>query len=205
MNLETFDFYNMLCEKEKDILHKALKPIDMPKDSILFFQGDSCDDILLLRSGEVRVYLQGSDADTITLYHLKSGDQCIVNTSSAISSSPAIATAQTLTDIKGWLLPKQSAKDLMLQSDKYRDFIFSLFTIKLSSLAEIIEDIKFTRLEDRVVKILKRHGQKEITITHESLAQELGSSRVVISRVLKKLENQKKIVLHRGMIDLKNI
>ncbi|MCH9812807.1 MAG: Crp/Fnr family transcriptional regulator [Epsilonproteobacteria bacterium] len=204
MELETFSFYQSLSTQNRQFLQSVLKPIAIPKSSVLFFQGDYCQDILILQKGEVRLYLQGDDADIITLYHLHPGEQCIVNTSSAISTSTAIATAETLSDIEGWLLPKESAKTLMMQSEDYRNFIFSLFTIKLSSLAEIIEDIKFTRLEDRLLKTLKKTGKSKITTTHEALAIELGSSRVVISRILKKLESENKVTLHRGMIELLN-
>jgi CRP/FNR family transcriptional regulator len=205
MELAGFDFYSMLGEKSKEYLNEVLKPIEAPKGTILFFQGDICEDILLLSHGELRLFIQGEEADIITLYHLKEGEQCIVNTSSAISSSPAIATAETMSDISGWLLPRSSVKTLMRDNDLYQDFIFSLFTIKLSSLAEIIEDIKFVRLEDRLIKWFKKQEETKLKITHEGLALELGSSRVVISRVLKLLEQQNKISLHRGYIKINSM
>jgi CRP/FNR family transcriptional regulator len=206
MKLDEFDFYKTLNSEDRAFLEHVLKPVALPQKSILFFQGDSCQDILLLSSGELRLYLHGEESETITLYHLHKGEQCIVNTSSAISSSPAIATAEALTDIEGWLLPREHVKTLMLRSDTYKEFIFSLFALKLSSLAEVIEDIKFTKLEDRLIKLLKRNQPKvELTTTHEALAVELGSSRVVISRLLKKLEAQEKIVLHRGKIEIKRL
>lgn len=202
MKLEEFYFYDMLDEKSKSYLKKTIKPISAKKGSILFFQGDTCEDILLLSQGELRLYIQGDKADIISLYHLKEGEQCIVNTSSAISSSPAIATAQTLCDIQGWLLPKTSVKTLMRDNDRYQDFIFSLFTSQFSTLAETIEEIKFIRLEDRLLRWMKKQATPKLEITHEELALELGSSRVVISRALKALEGQHKVSLHRGYIKL---
>jgi len=202
MKLEEFYFYDMLDSKSQDYLHQSVKPIDAPKGTILFFQGDTCEDILLLSHGELRLYIQGEEADILTLYHLKEGEQCIVNTSSAISTSPAIATAETLSDIQGWLLPKSSVKQLMRDNDKYQEFIFSLFTSQLSSLAETIEEIKFIRLEDRLMRWFKKQNNQKLEITHEELALELGSSRVVISRALKALEGDSKISLGRGFITL---
>lgn len=202
MKLEEFYFYDMLDEKSKAYLKESIKPIVALKGTILFFQGDTCDDILLLSHGELRLYIQGENADIISLYHLKAGEQCIVNTSSAISSSPAIATAETLCDIQGWLLPKTSVKILMRDNDRYQDFIFSLFTSTFSTLAETIEEIKFRRLEDRLLRWIKKQAVLTLEITHEELAVELGTSRVVISRALKVLEGQNKLSLHRGFIKL---
>ncbi len=170
MKLEEFYFYGMLDDKSKSYLKQSIKPVTAPKGTILFFQGDTCDDILLLSQGELRLYIQGDKADIISLYHLKAGEQCIVNTSSAISSSPAIATAETLCDIQGWLLPKSSVKLLMKDNDKYQDFIFSLFTSQLSTLAETIEEIKFIRLEDRLLRWLRKQATPTLEITHEELA-----------------------------------
>jgi len=96
MKLENFYFYSILNDKSKAYLKQSIRPITAPQETILFFQGDTCDEILLLSHGKVRLYIQGETSDIISLYHLKKGEQCIVNTSSAISSSPAIATAETL-------------------------------------------------------------------------------------------------------------
>jgi len=200
MELEAFYFYNLLDEKSKAYIKEVIKPITASKGTILFFQGDTCNDMLLLSEGELRLYIQGLEAEIIALYHLKEGEQCIVNTSSAISSSPAIATAETLCDIKGWLLPQKSAKILMRDNEAYQDFIFSLFTTQASTLAETIEEIKFIRLEDRLIRWLRKQNKPLLEITHEELALELGSSRVVISRALKALEQQNKVTLHRGAI-----
>lgn len=202
MLLEDFHFMKNITHEDKTFLANMLKPITVPKDTLLFYQGDVCEDILLLTEGEIKVYLHSPSIETVTLYYLHPGEQCIVNTSSAISSTPAIATAKTTSNITGWLLPKQSVKTLMIRSESYQEFIFSLFTIKLSSLTQIIEDIKFSTLEERLMKKFKTLNTQMIQTTHEQLAIELGSTRVSISRVLKRLEQQNKIKLHRGKIEI---
>jgi CRP/FNR family transcriptional regulator len=82
MNLIQFPFYEKLDQNAKDFLKTHLKPVSVPKETILFFQGDICDSILFLTSGEIRLYAQTNDTDEITLYHLAPGEQCIVNTAS---------------------------------------------------------------------------------------------------------------------------
>jgi len=77
-----------------------------------------------------------------------------------------------------------------------------LFSLKFNALTTLIEDIKFKRLDVRVLDFLKKQNEQVILITHEEIANELNTSRVVISRILKSLENKKYIKLHRKKIEI---
>jgi CRP/FNR family transcriptional regulator len=202
MNLEKFPFYKELDDKAKQFLQMSLKPVTVPKDSILFFQGDICDGILFLTSGEVRLYIQSEDADEITLYHLNPGEQCIVNTASTLSQTEAIASAVTLTEIEGYILDMYSVKELAHNSNAYQSFLFSIYTLRMGNLAQLVNDIKFKNLDQRVMDWLRSKEQNEIQTTHEAIANDLGSSREVISKVLKSFENDGIIELGRGLIKL---
>ncbi|MFT5660467.1 MAG: CRP/FNR family transcriptional regulator [Sulfurimonas sp.] len=202
MNLESYSFYNKLDSNTLEFLKKHLTPIKVPKNNILFFQGDVCDNILFLTSGKVRLYIQSADADEITLYQLKEGEQCIINTASSISQTEAIGSAVTVTDIEGYLLDTSSVKALASMSDVYQSFLFSIYTLRISALAKLVNDIKFKKLDERILDWLKSQKSKTIETTHETIANELGSTRVVVSRVLKELENTQKVTLTRGCITL---
>lgn len=202
MNLDNYVFYNLLDSVSKEFLDKHLNYVKVSKDSILFFQGDICDSILFLTSGKVRLYIQSDDGDAITLYHLSAGEQCIVNTASTISQTNAIGSAVTMTDIEGYLLDASSVKQLAHMSDEYQSFLFSVYTLRMNDLAQLINDIKFKKLDERVLQWLENQNEKLINTTHESIANELGSTRVVISRVLKELEKNGKVTLTRGAIEL---
>jgi len=202
MNLDTFSFIDTLNNEQKTYLFDNLKAIKIPAGNILFFQGDICHDILLLTSGEVRLYIQAEGTEEITLYTLQVGEQCIINTASTLSNTQAIGSAITQTDITGYLINEEVVKTLMHQNDAYQKYIFSLYTIRMGSLATLIEDIKFRRLDERILKWLHEQGITPIIIKHEELANILGSSRVVVSRTLKDLEHKGKVLLNRGRIDL---
>jgi len=202
MNLESFAFYNELEPQAKDFLQMSLKPVNVPKGSILFFQGDICDGILFLTSGEVRLYIQSDEADEITLYHLNPGEQCIVNTASTLSQTEAIGSAVTLSDIEGYILDMHSVKELAHNSDAYQTYLFSIYTLRMGNLIKLINDIKFKNLDQRIIDWLQSKNEKEIKTTHESIANELGSTREVISKVLKSLENDGMVKLGRGSITL---
>ena len=197
-----FDFFSKLNTQSQTYLHTHSKKINAPKNTILFYQGDICDTVLLLTKGEVKLYLQSDTSDEITLYTLNPGEQCIVNTSSLLSNTPASGTAETLSEIEGYLLLEKDVKHLMKLSDDYQKYIFSLYTIRMQSLATLIEDIKFKRLDQRLLEFLQKQNTNPIVMTHETIAEHLGSSRSVISRVLKELEHKNKLILNRGSITL---
>ena len=158
--------------------------------------------MLLLTKGEVRLYIQDDGVESIDLYTLKEGEQCIVNTASSISNTDAIASAESITDIEGYLLDSKSIQKLSALSPVYQSYIFSLYTIRMADLAKLINDIKFKKLDLRLLEWLQKHEEQNIRITHEEIANSLGSSRVVISRTLKELERKKKVILHRGSIEV---
>ena len=200
--MKEFDFFKKLTQDEQKYLLENSKYIELPKDFTLFYQGDICNEILILKEGTVALMMYGTIDEMIPLYEIQKGEQCIINTSSTLSNTTTIATAQTKTDIKGWLIPSNIVKELMIKSPSYQEYIFSLFSIKFSALTTLIEDIKFKKLDTRILEFLKMKDERIIQITHEEIANDLGTSRVVISRVLKDLENKNLIKLHRKKIEL---
>lgn len=201
MELAQFTFFSHLSSELQQFVHTHARPITVVKNTILFYQGDVCKDILFLTEGNVRLYIQGEGIEEITLYTLKPLEQCVVNTASLISQNIAIGTAVTESDISGYLLDHESIRSLMSQSPEYLSFIFSLFTVRLASLATLVEDIKFKRLDVRLLEWLAHQENNRIEMTHEQIATQLGTSRVVISRLLKDLEHKGKVKLERGAIN----
>ena len=197
-----YSFFSKFTDDEKKRFFTHAKKVSFNKGQILFLQGEMCAGILYIESGSLKVYLQGDDGKEITLYSVEAGEQCIVNTSSTISKTPALGSAIALSDIQGYILETKNVKEMMSESSTYQEYMFSLFSMKLTSLATLVEDLKFKPLKQRVWLFLKSKNSKEIEITHEKIAQNLGTSRVVISRVLKQLEKSKKIKLGRNVITI---
>ncbi|MDC0933445.1 Crp/Fnr family transcriptional regulator [Arcobacteraceae bacterium] len=200
--MEGFQFFEKITNEEKKYLLDNSKEIVLPKDYTLFYQGDICNEILLLQEGKVKLSIHGELDEVISLYEIGTGEQCIINTSSTISNTPAIATAHTLSAIKGRLVPSKVIKELMNKSTPYQQYVFSFFALKFHTLTTLIEDIKFKKLDSRILGYLKNKDKQTIEITHEELAYDLGTSRVVVSRILKDLENKDFIKLHRGKIEV---
>jgi CRP/FNR family transcriptional regulator len=201
MHLTTYPFLENIEPDALQFLENHIKPVSIPKGTLLFYQGDICENILWLTHGEVRLYTQSDTIEDITLYNLKEGEQCIVNTASLFSNTPAIASAETLTDIEGYVISAEDARELTRLSDIYQNYLFSLYQLRFEELTGLINDIKFKRLDTRIVEWLNKQPTSMIETTHEQLATELGSSRVVISRLLKELEQKGTVALHRGKIE----
>ena len=197
-----FDFYHDLSESQQQYLIKNMRLVELQSDTVLFYQGDTTEDILLLCDGEVRLFIQGEGVDEIALYTLLPSEQCIVNTSSTLTGTPAIGSAVSVDSIRGYLVSKEVVTTLMSQNSHYQNYMFSLFTIRLGKVARVLESVKFKQLDERIYDWLKEQGETTIVITHDALASRIGSTRVVVSRILKQLEREGLVKLGRGKIEI---
>lgn len=200
--MQYFPFFEAFSVEAQTLLLSHAKEVKVPKGMELFAQGDQCKDILFLVEGSVRVYRLHESGQEITLYFLENGEQCNVNLNSAFTDTPAIGTAVCESDIEGYLLPADIVKTIYTAEEPYQQFVFSLFARRLEGMAGLIEDVRFKKLDHRLLDWLHEQGSDEITITHEKLASHLGTSREVISRLLKEFEHNGIVKLHRGRIDV---
>ncbi len=201
-NVEQFDFFNELSIQDVELVKLKSKYVEIPKSTILFYEGDICKDVLYLLEGSIKLSVGANSKDEIPLYDFCQGEQCLVNIASALSHTKAVATAEAKTAIKGWLIPTEVIQELIIHSPAYQRMIFSLFTLRYSSLTTLIEDIKYKQLDSRILELLRSFGTQTIKITNLEIAEHLGTSRVVINRVLQDLKNKNVIELARGKITL---
>ena len=201
--LKVYSFFLALSREEQEHFAAFLKPISLPKDTIIHYQGDVCKDVLLLVEGEIRLYAQADDfSEEVTLYTLKAGEQCLANTASVLSHSKTIGTAVTQTPIQAYLLNEKDIESFMHKSPTYQQYIMNLYSKKMVELTMIIQRIKFKNLDERIMDFLHENEKKTVSITHKKLAETMNTSRSVISRVLKKLESNGEVKLYRGYIEI---
>ncbi len=174
----------------------------IPEGHDVFVEGDTADAIALLISGVVRVYKIGETGREITLYRFGNGESCILTANAILSQKefPAIATVEK--DANAVMIPAETFRDWVRRYDLWREFVFDLLSERLSSVMEIVEEVAFHRMDDRVATfILDRLGQSDtLQVTHQAIAIELGSSREVISRILEDFSTQGFIQVSRGTI-----
>jgi CRP/FNR family transcriptional regulator, anaerobic regulatory protein len=174
----------------------------IPEGHDVFIEGDRADAIALLISGIVRVYKIGETGREITLYRFGNGESCILTANAILSEKnfPAIATVEK--EANAIMIPAETFRDWVSRFDLWREFVFDLLSERLSSVMEIVEEVAFQRMDERVATfLLERSGQTDsIRITHQSIAAELGSSREVISRILEDFSHLGIISVTRGTI-----
>jgi CRP/FNR family transcriptional regulator, anaerobic regulatory protein len=205
MELLDYHCFKGLEIQEQQKIFQNAKEVILPSKKILYYTGDVCEDVLFLKSGIVRVYIQPKEigSELMTLYEVTAGSQCIVNLFSTISSSSTLATAESITPIEGWLIPRETIIWLINNSVSFREFKMEIFGRRLNSLIDLLSDIKFSSIEQRLLNWLYVQGLDTIKITHDKIASIIGVTRETVSRNLKKLEQQGYIKLGRGMIALK--
>jgi len=198
MNLEKFSFYKKLEPEAIEFLEKNLEAVKVPKDTLLFAEGDICDSILFLTSGEVQLIQEEKQNE---LYRLYPGDQCIVNTASTLSQTPAIASAITQTEIEGYILDMYSVKILAKNSEPYLSYLFEIYTLNVTGLA----NLNFSALHDldsKIVALIRSTGDKSIKNDITALATSFNVPKESVERILKSLQNDNIIAIDDDTISL---
>lgn len=157
---------------------------------------------MFLTKGTVRVFRQHESGKEITLYYLQPFEQCNVNLSGGLSNILAIGSAITEDEVEGYFIDSNVIKELFFKEESFRYYVLELFASRLDSMANLIEDLRFKKIDERLYEWLQSQDQKLITITHDSLASHLGTSREIISRILKGFEDEGILKLSRGKIEL---
>lgn len=155
-----------------------------------------------MTKGTVRVFRQHESGKEITLYYLQPFEQCNVNLSGGLSNILAIGSAITQDEVEGYFIDSNVIKELFFKEEAFRYYVLELFASRLDSMANLIEDLRFKKIDERLLEWLELQEQKTITITHDNLASHLGTSREIISRILKNFEEQGLVKLSRGKIEL---
>ncbi len=163
----------------------------------------------LLVSGAIKILREDNDGDELLLYFLEKGDTCAMTLACCIGQTKSEIRAIAETDTKSIMVPIQKMEEWSAKYKSWRNYVFESYHTRLNEMLDTIDSIAFLKMDERLIKYLKekRRISKDNTIrnTHQEIAYELHTSRVVISRLLKKLENLNKIELHRNHIVIKDI
>jgi len=178
--------------------------VAFPGNKTIYVEGDVCSHIAFLLSGGIRVFKAGETGREITLYEIGRGDTCILNASSIMCNRPYPAHAVATEPGEFLLLPAPAFQRLLHRSPRMQDFIFGLLSERLSAVMALVEEVAFGRMDERLEDYLRERSRNRILqATHQAIANDLGSSREVVSRLLKDLERRGKISLSRNRIEIK--
>ncbi|WP_339610374.1 Crp/Fnr family transcriptional regulator [uncultured Planktosalinus sp.] len=160
----------------------------------------------LLISGAIKVLREDEDGDELLLYFLERGHTCAMTLSCCLGQTKSEIRAIAETQAQLIMIPIQKMEEWTSKYKSWRNFVFNSYHQRLNEMLETIDDIAFKKMDERLLKYLKEKARitndQIIYNTHQEIAYDLHTSRVVISRLLKSLENLGKIELQRNHIKL---
>ncbi|MFQ5643157.1 MAG: Crp/Fnr family transcriptional regulator [Thiogranum sp.] len=189
-----------------EILGRATS-LCLQKGELLARSGDACKAFLILQEGSVRVRQISPEGREMLLYRLEPGELSVLAITSLMGAGSCPADVVAETDIRALSIPHTDFQYAMTRSPAFRDFVLATLAKRLHDTMLLVESVAFQPLDVRLAATLRKFFQLNdtdtISITHEALAMELGTTREVVSRMLKDFEQQKGCVkLHRGRIEL---
>jgi len=186
------------------LLMESSNLVTVPSHQQLFYPGSICQNYLLVLTGIVKVQILSEKGREVLLYHVQSGDSCVLTTSCLFSGDAYPAEGITESEVLAFSIPSHAFYRSMEQSAFFREFVFKNFSARLSKIIGRMESVVLNTIDQRICKALLETGEDVITKTHHELAYELGSAREVISRHLKTFESDGLINLKRGVIEIVN-
>ena len=199
--VELYPVLSQLTGAERDALRRELQPARIPAGTVLFDLDSPCSLFLLLAAGTVRVVKPARSGREIVLYRLEPGDSCILTVSCLLGESSYPARGVAETDVTGYILTRPLFHSLLGESEPFRAFVFRYFAARISDLMQLVEEVTFGALDQRLASLLVTQGPM-LDITHQQIADELGTVREVVSRRLKVLELQGLVRLKRGQVEV---
>jgi len=182
------------------------RELDAPPGTVLFSGNASCNNFMLILSGTIRIYQTAEDGREITLYRVEAGDLCILSLNSLLKNKSFNAIAETESSVSALVISSEDFKRVMDECPTFRDYVLSTLTERLCETICIVQETAFNHLNMRLACMLgslfERNQGPLLKITHQEIAHELGTTREVISRILKDFEKQNCIRLSRGHIEL---
>jgi len=182
------------------------------EQTVMFEQGfkilnenEQCSHVLFLIKGEIEVFKISKNGKSFRLYTIKEGESCVLNLSCVLSDNNYLAYAKALTDIECVLLPRNDFLRLFQLYEGLRKYVFELISTRLVQITAKVEGIVLDSIDTRLHAWLLEKNTDIIYVTHDDIANQLGSAREVISRQLKKWENENRIKLYRGKIKIINL
>jgi CRP/FNR family transcriptional regulator len=203
---ETLNFWRELTDSQKNTLKQMMVKKHFTAGDAMHSGSDNCSGLFLIRSGQVRAYIISETGKEITLYHLFERDVCIFSASCMMKNISFEIMVEVEKDTQALLIPTSIFRKLSQESLPVQAFTNDLMASRFSDVMWIMEQALFTSLDKRLAGFLMEQlvieERNTLEITHEKIANHLGTAREVITRMLKYFQNEGIVVLNRGTIDI---
>ncbi len=176
------------------------------ENDLLLDVGQKFDKIPFVLSGAIKIIREDENGDELSLYFLERGDTCNISFGSGLNNEHSKIKGIAERDSEILFIPLEKLEEWMIAYKSWRNFIINSYNARLSEMLEAIDTLAFMKMDQRLYKHLKDKvkimDSAILNTTHEQIALDLNTSRVVISRLLKKLEKEHKIKLFRNKIEI---
>lgn len=189
-----------------DLIEKNAIERSFSAGEVIMRTGQYIKSTALVLEGQIKIYRENPDGGEFLMYYLGPGQACAVSMICAIQSQTSEIMAQAEEDTEVLMIPIQLMDDMMNKYKTWYQFVIQTYRSRFDELLTVLDNIAFRNMDERLEFYLKRHsdkiGKKNIELSHQQIADDLNSSREVISRLLKKMEQRNLVKLHRNMIQL---
>ncbi|MCX6147166.1 MAG: Crp/Fnr family transcriptional regulator [Candidatus Kapabacteria bacterium] len=175
-------------------------------DEVILRENSYISAIPIVSKGSIKVMRTDEDGREILLYYIKAGESCIMSFLGGMHNETSKIQAVCEEESEIYFLPIEKLTSLMKDHHEILDYIFKLYHRRFEELLDVVNAIAFKKMDERIFDFLKKKSEvthtKEFHITHEQIANELGTARVVVSRILKQMESTGQITLGRNKITI---
>jgi CRP/FNR family transcriptional regulator len=174
--------------------------------TIIIRTGQYIKNTVLVTKGKIKVYREGEDGGEFFMYYLQPGQACAVSMVCATKSEKSQIMAKVVEDAELILVPLSLMDQWMMKHKSWYEFVIGTYRTRFEEVLEVIDSIAFRAMDERLEFYLKRHadacGCEDLKLSHQEIASELNTSREVVSRLLKKMEQRNFLKLNRNHIEL---
>ncbi len=181
-------------------LTPTVAPLTVPAGTVLFSENAPCQGFPLVLSGEIKVSRSSGDGRSLELYRVVPGELCLVSSACLFRTQPLSAHGITTKASTLLLIPPDIFKR-WLETHAFRDEVLGLFAERMADLTSLVDAVAFHKLDRRLAAALLGHGH-QLAITHQALADELGTVREIVTRLLRRFEREGWVALGREQIQI---
>ena len=201
-----FPIWNKLNQEQQRRIRDSLMTRHVEKGTVIHNGSMDCTGLLLVKSGQLRAYILSDEGREISIYRLFERDMCLFSASCIMRSIQFEITIEAEKDTKLWVIPSEIYKSIMEESAPVANYTNELMASRFSDVMWLIEQIMWKSLDKRVAAFLLEESSiddtNELKITHEIIANHLGSHREVITRMLRYFQSEGMVKLSRGIVTI---
>ena len=201
-----FPIWNKLTPAQQDLLRSAAEPLKAKAGTVIHNGSLDCLGLLLIRSGQLRIYTLSGEGREITLYRLFEMDICLFSASCVMPDIQFDVIIEAEKDTQAWILPSCLFKDLMEESAAVANYANQLISSRFSEVMWLMDQIMWKSFDKRLAAFLLEESALEGTnclkITHEKIANHMGTAREVVTRMLRYFQNEGLVKLTRGTVEI---